>query len=425
MPDSDFSANDASSARTFIEGLLCDACNATYSHRNAVLLCPGCGGVLDPVYDLDAMRTSISLERILSRRPGVWRWREFLPVIDQTCLIDIGAGASPLIECPKLSRWIGARVYVKYEGQQPTGSLKDRSFAVAVSKAVELGIRGAISYSSGNAAAALGAHASHVGMRGLVLVNAWADPVKLASIHALGMRIVLLEWSDFREVETLMVEAARRFHLFSFVNFQNPWRHDGYKTYAFENWVDLNFRIPEHQIHPIGTGGGIFGAWKGYRELAAIGWIRSIPRLHGAQPSVCSSVVTAAEHGREEAVAEGDATATIAEAVANNVPLDAGRRPLRAMKETGGAAIRVTDEEMLDGIRRLGEEGFFAEPAGASTVWAAKRLAERGVVRTDETVVLTVTATGLKQPVAGLSAAFQRIRASVDELAKVLDQWRN
>jgi threonine synthase len=381
--------------------------------------------VLDPAYDLDALRASVSLESILSRRPGVWRWREFLPVADESCRINIGAGASPLVECPKLSRWIGARVYVKYEGQQPTGSLKDRSFAVAVSKAVELGIRGAISYSSGNAAAALGAHASRVGMRGLVLVNAWAEPVKLAAIQALGMQIVLLDWSDFREVETLMIEAARRFNLFSFVNFQNPWRHDGYKTYAFENWVDLNFRTPDHQIHPIGTGGGIFGAWKGYRELAGIGWTQSIPRLHGVQPSACSSVVTAAEHGRAEAVAEGDPGATIAEAIANNVPLDAGRRPLRAMRETGGAAVRITDEEMRDGIRRLGEEGFFAEPAGASTVWAAKRLAERGVIQKGETVVLIVTAIGLKQPAAALPATFQRIRASIDELATVLDQWRN
>jgi threonine synthase len=425
LPDPDVSKLERSSVRTFIEGLLCDACNATYSHQSPVLLCRRCGGVLDPVYDLDAMRTSVSLGSILSRRPGVWRWREFLPVADESCFIDIGAGASPLIECPKLSRWIGARVYVKYEGQQPTGSLKDRSFAVAVSKAVELGIRGAISYSSGNAAAALGAHASHAGMRGLVLVNAWADPVKLAAIHALGMRIVLLDWSDFREVEALMIEAARRFKLFSFVNFQNPWRHDGYKTYAFENWVDLSFRTPDHQIHPIGTGGGIFGAWKGYRELAAIGWTRSIPRLHGVQPSACASVVTAADHGRERAVPEGDPNATIAEAIANNVPLDAGRRPLRAMRETGGAAVRVGDEEMRDGIRRLGEEGFFAEPAGASTVWAAKRLFERGVIQAGETVVLTVTATGLQQPMAALPGSFQRIPASVDELAKVLDQWRN
>src|SRR5689334_1996170 len=164
---------------SFVRELVCDRCHATYSADEPVLLCPGCGGVLDPRYDMEALRSSLSLERILARKPGVWRWREFLPISDETCFVDIGAGGSPLIECPKLSRWIGAKVYVKYEGQQPTGSLKDRSFAVAVSKAVELGIRGAISYSSGNAAAALGAHASHVGMPGLVLVNAWADPAKL------------------------------------------------------------------------------------------------------------------------------------------------------------------------------------------------------------------------------------------------------
>src|ERR1051325_11005147 len=141
----------------FVTELICDHCHGTYSHREPVLLCPECSGVLDPHYDLELLAKTISLDKILSRRPGVWRWREFLPIADERNFIDIGAGASPLIECPKLSRWIGARILVKYEGQQPTGSLKDRSFAVAVAKAAELGVRGAITYSSGNAAVSLAA----------------------------------------------------------------------------------------------------------------------------------------------------------------------------------------------------------------------------------------------------------------------------
>jgi threonine synthase len=408
---------------SYVIDLVCDQCHGNCSPDEPVLLCPKCGGVLDPRYDLESMAEELSLDKILPRKAGVWRWREFLPVRDERYFVDIGAGASPLIECPQLSRWIDARVYVKYEGQQPTGSLKDRSFAVAVAKAAELGVSGAITYSSGNAAASLAAHANHIGMRGLILVNSWADPAKLAAIHALGMPIVLLDWHDFREVEALMVHAIRKLNLFAFVNFQNPWRHEGYKTYAYENWLDLGRVVPDHQIHPIGTGGGIFGSLKGYLELLAMGWTTSVPRLHGTQPAACASLVTAFRNRQREAVAEGDPTTTIAEAIANNVPLDAGRRPLRAFHESGGSAVAVTDDEMRDGIQRLGQEGIFAEPAGASTVWGAKHLVDAGRIRPGETVVLTVTASGLKQPSALPLGDLPRMGTSVEELESIVEKW--
>ncbi len=404
---------------SFVTDLRCDRCAAVWPHRDPVLLCPACGGVLDAHYDLGA----ISLDRILSSPPGVWRWHELLPVEDARHFVDIGAGDSPLIHCPQLSSWIGAQVLVKYEGQQPTGSLKDRSFAVAMAKAAELGVRGAITYSSGNAAASFAAHANHIGLPGLILVNAWADRAKLAALYAFGMPVVLLDWSDFRHVEAMMAHAVGVMGIYGFVNFQNPWRHEGYKTYAYENWLDLGRRVPHHQIHPIGTGGGIFGSWKGYRDLIALGWTDSMPRLHGTQPALCASVVTAFRNGAAEASPEGDPTATIAEAVASNLPLDAGRRPLRAIRETGGQAVAITDDEMRDGIRRLGREGIFAEPAGASTVWAAKHLAESGAIRPDETVVLLVTATGLKQPEAVPLAELPRMNATTGDLERIVKQW--
>ncbi len=376
------------------------------------------------MYDRESMARDVSLERICARRNNVWRWRELLPIADESCFVDIGAGGSPLIECKQLSAWVGARVYVKYEGQQPTGSLKDRSFAVAVAKAAELGVRGCITYSSGNAAAALAAHANHAGLRGLVLVNSWADRAKLAALHSFGMPVVLLDWTDFRQVEDLMINAVRELGFFGFVNFHNPWRHEGYKTYAYENWLDLGQRAPDHQIHPIGTGGGIFGSWKGYQDLIALGWTRGAPRHHGTQPAACASVVTAYRNGADEAQSEGDPNATIAEAIANNVPLDAGRRPLRVIRESGGQAVAVTDDEMRDGIRRLGLEGIFAEPAGASTVWAAKRLADAGAILPHETVVLLVTASGLKQIEAVPVPELPRINATAKDLERILEKWK-
>ena len=220
-----------------------------------------------------------------------------------------------------------------------------------------------------------------------------------------------------------MTHAVRQLGLFGFVNFHNPWRHEGYKTYAYENWLDLGRRSPDHQIHPIGTGGGDFRIVERLSGPAGIGLDTPAPRHHGTQPAACASVVTAYRNGADEAHSEGDPSLTIAEAIANNVPLDGGRRPLRVMRESGGQAVAVTDEEMRDGIHRLGQEGIFAEPAGASTVWAAKRLAEGGAIRPFETVVLFVTATGLKQPEALPLPQLPRIHATRDGLERIVKQW--
>lgn len=391
---------------SYVIELVCDACGAARAADEPALLCPRCGGLLDARYDYPAIARSVAPDDLARRRANVWRWRELLPVRDPRFFVDIGAGGSPLIECPRLAEWVGARrLWVKYDGAQPTASLKDRSFAVAMGKAAELGVRGALTYSSGNAAASFTAHAAKLGLPARVLVNAWADTSKLALARGFGVPIILLQWSRFTEVEDLMRFAAMELGWYTFVNFQNPWRHEGSKTAAFEVWWDLGRAAPDHQIHPIGTGGGIFGALKAYGELKALGWSERVPRLHGTQPAACAALVEAHVRGEPAAVATGDPSATIAESIATDVPFDAGRRPLRAARETGGSIVAVSDDDMLDGIRRLGREGISAEPAGASTVWAARTLAERGVIRPDHTVVLSVTASGLKQTSALLKAA--------------------
>jgi threonine synthase len=379
---------------------------------------------LDAQYDEQRIRNTANLKHILSRPPTVWRWAEFLPVLDEKFHVNLGAGGSPLLPCPRLSEWVGAgSLYVKYEGMQPTHSLKDRSFAVAVAKATELGVSYGLTYSSGNAAAAFAAHANRAGLRGVVLVDSCANAAKLEMVRSYGCPVLLIDWEDFRDVETMMRQAWEILGVFTFVNFQNPWRHEAYKTYAFENWLDLGHRVPEHEIHPVGTGGGLFGSWKGYRDLAMMGWSERIPRLYGVQPSACPSVVTAFEHGAQEAISEGDPRATIAEAIANNVPFDAGRRPLRTVRDTGGQMLAVSDDEMTEGIRQLAREGICAEPAGASTVCAARQLARAGVIHSGEIVVCTVTASGVKQPGVGLpTTPPPRIRASFQELKRALQE---
>jgi threonine synthase len=411
---------------TFATELVCESCGAAFPTDQPILLCRRCAGLLDAHYDYAAIKSALRLDDILKRRPTVWRWREFLPIREERHQVDIGAGGSPLIPCPRLAEWVGAgRLYVKYDGMQPTASLKDRSFAVAVSKAMELGVRDVITYSSGNAAASLAAHTSRAGMRGLILVNAWAEEVKLLFLSSFSLSVVRLNWSSFEEVEALMAHAVHDLHLHSFVNFQNPWRHEGNKTYAFEIWWDLDQDVPDHEIHPIGTGGGIFGAYKGYRELIEVGLSERMPQLHGTQPAACQALVTAFKGKRTRATPEGDPKSTIAEAIANDVPLDGGFRPLRAIYESNGRAVAVTDQEMLDGVRLLGTEGISAEPAGATTAWAARRLHESGVIKGDDTVVCVVTASGLKQPTALAQidhSSLPTIDATADDLDGIIGQ---
>ena len=196
---------------TFCTELVCDSCGAAFSTDQPILLCRQCGGLLDAHYDYAAIKSALRLDDILQRRPTVWRWREFLPVRDARHHVDIGAGGSPLIPCPRLAEWVGAAwLHVKYDGMQPTASLKDRSFAVAVSKATELSVRDVITYSSGNAAASLAAHTSRAGMRGLILVNAWAEDVKLLFLSSFSLPVVRLNWSSFQEVEALMAHDLKR-----------------------------------------------------------------------------------------------------------------------------------------------------------------------------------------------------------------------
>ncbi len=407
----------------YLTGLACDDCGQLWSPGPALLTCPSCGGLLDAKYDLDVIRQVLDLDSILKRKADVWRWKEFLPVHDEADMVRIGSGGSPLIRCRRLAHWAGVKeLWVKYEGMQPTASLKDRSFAVAVSTAKRMGVRQAITYSSGNAAISLAAHAAHAGLTCLILVNAWADPAKLGVLNQFSWPIVKIDWTDFTEVESLLAKAVEELGVYSFVNFQNPWRHEAYQTYAFENWIDLDRQAPDHEIHPIGTGGGIFGSWKGWNALRSVGYTSRLPHLHGTQPAVASAVATAFDAGLREATPGGDPRNTIAEAIANNIPLGKGKRPLKVAYESGGSIQAISEEAIMEALYKLGEEGICAEPAGSTTVAAARQMVQHGIIKSSEVVVCTVTASGYKQPYVATARPMPTIHPTIDELKKVLQR---
>jgi len=408
----------------YFKFLQCDDCGKTFMPELSLSTCPHCRGLLDSKYDLSEIKKTIRLENILERKADVWRWKEFLPIADVTHAVRIGSGGSPLIACRKLAEWVGVKeLWVKYEGMQPTASLKDRSFAVAVSVAKMLGVQRAITYSSGNAAVSLAAHASAAGMTGFILVNAWADLAKLGVLNQFSWPVIKLNWTNFSEVEDMLNLAAVELGLYSFVNFLNPWRHEAYQTYAFENWIDMGRRTPDHEIHPVGTGGGVMGSWKGWNALQKTGFIDKLPKMHGAQPALACAVVKAYENGEKEATPSGKPKETMAEAIANDIPVAKGKRPLKAVYESGGSMQAISEASMTEAIYRLGAEGICAEPSGATSAAAAKQMREKGIISPHETLVCTVTASGYKQPFATTAKPMPEIDASLADLKNLLSHY--
>jgi threonine synthase len=403
--------------------LRCDECAHTFSMDKPINTCPDCGGLLDVQYDLEAIRRAFDPEAIYRRPPTVWRWKEFLPVADERHIVTLGEGATPLHRCPRLAEALGVReCWVKDETQGPTGSLKDRTFSVAVSKAVELGVRRVVTFTSGNAGAALAAYSAKAGLQALILVNEWATNEKLAMMQVYGHPVVKLRWNSFSDVTGMMEAAIRDLGLYQFVNFLNPFRHEGGKTYAYEISLDLGWQVPDRVIQPIGTGGGIYGTWKGYRELQSLGLVGRIPKMTGVQPEAAAPVCVAFQRGERKAGRHGDPSKTIAQSIAGDSVIQGGKRVLDAMYETGGYGETVSDDEIREGMVLLGQEGVFGEPAGGAVVAAARKLVRKGVIVPDERIVLVVTGSGLKQPHA-LEGHFpdpEVMQASPENLADLL-----
>lgn len=377
---------------------VCDDCGATFGLESAESLCRRCGGLLEVRYDLSSLAPSLRA-RAAAERPGtIWRWRELLPLPAGATEISLGEGDTPLLPCPRLAARTGAgKLWVKNDGHMPTGSFKDRGFSVAVSMALTYGIRRAVTYSSGNAGASLAAYGARAGLEVAVLAEYLCNPVKLATIQAYGARVLTVHFESTGEIFDSL-QRLRDLVPYTFVNFLNPVRHEAMKTYAYEICEALGWRAPDVMIHPVGTGGGLYGAWKGFKELYELGWVRSLPRMIAVQPTACAPIVRAIEAGALAADRDGDPSRTIAQSIAGDTPIQGGRRVIAAIRESGGAAVAVDDDELREAMALLGAEGILAEPSAAAPVAALRKCLRDGSASPSDEVVCVVTGSGLKQP---------------------------
>jgi threonine synthase len=373
----------------------CARCERIVADATPTTYCPGCGGVLDVELDLAAIPRGLADE--IRRRPrGLWRWRELLPIADPSAIVSLGEGDTPLVPCPRLGAEIGLeRVFVKNDTLLPTGSLKDRSVTVALSHAREVKATAVGVSSTGNHAASVAAYAAAAGLPAYVFVPATTAPNKVMQARAYGARVVAVQ-ADFDTTAKLFRQALAEFGWYSCLS-ANPWRNEGKKTYAFETWEQLGGEVPAWEIHPIAGGLGVKAAWKGWRELAALGWAPGGPRMVVAQAAGAPSIVRAWERGDEVPVAT-PVTPTVAESIAVAAPA-LGWHALRAVRDSGGACAAVPDDELLDAQALLARTtGIFCEPSSAASVAAARALRRAGRIAPGDLVVCVVTGHGLKQP---------------------------
>ncbi|CAM2069454.1 threonine synthase [Sulfidibacter corallicola] len=315
------------------------------------------------------------------------RYREFLPVTDQTPVISLEEGNTPLIPAPRLSQAVGADVYLKYEGANPTGSFKDRGMTMAVSKAAEHGAKAVICASTGNTSASAAAYAARAGMQCIVLIPEGKVALgKLAQVALSGASIVQIEGNFDQCLD--MVRYLSEHYPVELVNSVNPFRIDGQKTGAFEI-VDALGNPPTYQAMPVGNAGNITAYWAGYKLYRDVGKTGALPTMLGFQAAGAAPIV----HGAPVTHPE-----TVATAIRIGNPASWKQAEV-ARDESGGTIQAVTDEEILEAYRFLSsKEGVFCEPASAAGVAGILRLGKEGFFKASDSIVCILTGNGLKDP---------------------------
>lgn len=370
----------------------CPNCQAQYPWGYLSHQCQVCSGPLDFALE----RVTFPPGAIAARPPGMWRYAEALPVFDQP--VTLGESLTPLVPCP-----IGpVEALLKCEYALPTGSYKDRGSALLISYLHSLGAQEAVEDSSGNAGASLAAYAARAGLRLKVFCPASASPGKLLQIRLYGAELVRVEGPRPKATEALLEYAARTGATYA-SHLWHPLFIEGVKTLAFEIAEQLGWIAPGTVLCPVGAGSILLGLHKGFSELRQAGIIPRLPRLVAVQTRHVSPLYQAFVCGDQDVARAPDPQPTLAEGIALPVPVR-GRALLKAVRESGGTVIAVSEEEIAGGVRQLGRAGFCVEPTSA-VVWAGvEHLAQEGKLPAEEPVAAVLSGHGLKagQTISGL-----------------------
>ena len=384
----------------------CVRCGRTYEATPDLTVC-ACGGILDITYDYDFIKARLTKETLANRAErSMWRYRELLPIEEDTAPTPLRVGWSPLYEEPRLAEALGlGRLFVKDDGQNPTASLKDRASAMAVAKAREAGAGVIACSSTGNAASSLAGNAAAAGLSTYIFVPSRAPKGKVAQLMTFGATVISVQGS-YEETFELSKQAIDKWGWYNRNAAINPYLSEGKKTVALEIMEQLNWEAPDYIAISVGDGCTIAGLWKGLKDLYAIGFIDRLPRLISAQAAGCCPLNRAIETDTPWEPMEEN---TLADSIAVGVPRNADKA-LMAIRESNGLTVNVTDQEIMAAQQLLGRTcGVFGEPAGVTGTAGVKKLCEAGQLGKNDTVVSVVTGNGLKDVANAIAACGEPI----------------
>jgi len=376
--------------------LECAACQMKHEARRLLNLCTACGKPLLVRYDLGQAVRTLTKESLAGRRSDMWRYREVLPVENDANIVSLGEGLTPLLRSERLAKKLGIdELYIKDESQNPTQSFKARGMSAAVSMAKELGAEKLAVPSAGNAAGALAAYAARAGLECFIFMPRDTPRANVVECEQTGAHVTLMDGL----ITDCGAEVARRKDSegwFDVSTLKEPYRVEGKKTLGYELAEQFEWQLPDVIVYPTGGGTGLIGMWKAFDEMEQMGWIGpKRPRMVTVQASGCAPIVRAFEEGKRFADEFPDAS-TVASGL--RVPKAIGDfLILDALRASGGTAIEVTDEELIEATREIGsEEGIFCAPEGAACLPALRKLIADGAVDKMERVVLFNTGAGVK-----------------------------
>ena len=390
-----------------VAGLACVVCGRMYAADEVEYVCPDHGneGILDVRYDYELVGTRLSPATLGDSRDGtMWRYRALLPVAPSAPVPPLTVGGTPTYDAQRLAAELGvARVWVKDEGRQPTASLKDRASAMAVVKAQERSADVVTTASTGNAAAALSGICASVDQRNVIFVPESAPEAKIAQLLAYGSTVALVE-GTYTDAFELCMQASAEYGWYNRNTGYNPYMTEGKKTAGLEILEQLGWDPPDAVFVSVGDGSIIGGLHKAMKDAVALGWIERSPRIFGVQAAGSDYLVQAFEKDEDVLTKPPISAETVADSISADLPRDR-IKAMAAVVETGGAYLRVSDEAILEAIPVLARgSGVFAEPAGAAAYAGLAEAVSRGLVGSDDRVLVLSTGSGLKDVASAMRA---------------------
>ncbi len=371
--------------------LVCIDCGAEYplTYR---LECAACHGLLELRYDIERLAKT---GPAILKGSGLWRYAPVLPIVDPAHRVSLGEGGTPLLDCPRLAAELGLRrLWLKFDGPNPTGTVKDRSSATAVAAALQFGYRATSVVSSGNAGSSIAAYSARAGLRSLIFAYERASAPKLLHMAATTPDLVIYR-GVYDDLITLWDRVVEDDLFFDCGASRNAYKQEGKKTLAYEIAEQTGFDPPDVVIAPVAVGETFIATARGFREMREAGWIARIPLMVAAQATRANAISRAFRDGT--AITPLAIGYTVAEGLAAGNPGRKGDWVLRLLRKTGGLAADVEDDDILRAQRRLARvEGIWAGPTGVTTVAVLERLLADKQLDPDRTICAIVSETGLK-----------------------------